>query len=124
VFGRKSSAAGGSITGVRKSGGVTKVDTVVVGSGISGATAAYYLHSKGINVLLTEAKDEVGGNLISKKGSYFCSREKYDTSISSRTPTTHSQEKIIAQKTNLLLVFTAQSHSILYCETSQQQFTL
>lgn len=71
VFGRKSSAAG-SITGVRKSGGVTKVDTVVVGSGISGATAAYYLHSKGINVLLTEAKDEVGGNLISKKGSYFC----------------------------------------------------
>lgn len=53
---------------MRKSGGITKVDTVVVGSGISGATAAYYLHSKGINVLLTEAKDEVGGNLISKKG--------------------------------------------------------
>lgn len=74
VFGKKNTAAG-SITGVKKIGGVTKVDTVVVGSGISGATAAYYLHSKGINVLLTEAKDEVGGNLISKKGKNFrCSR--------------------------------------------------
>jgi L-2-hydroxyglutarate oxidase LhgO len=91
VFGRKSSAAGGSITGVRKSGGVTKVDTVVVGSGISGATAAYYLHSKGINVLLTEAKDEVGGNLISKKGSYFCSREKYKFSIFPLPTTTTPQ---------------------------------
>lgn len=75
MFGKKSSVAG-SITGVKKIDGVTKVDTVVVGSGISGATAAYYLHSKGINVLLTEAKDEVGGNLISKKGRNFCcSRE-------------------------------------------------
>jgi protoporphyrinogen oxidase len=95
VFGRKSSAAGGSITGVRKSGGVTKVDTVVVGSGISGATAAYYLHSKGINVLLTEAKDEVGGNLISKKGSYYCSREKNEFSIFP-PPTTATPQKQIA----------------------------
>jgi NADPH-dependent 2,4-dienoyl-CoA reductase/sulfur reductase-like enzyme len=67
VFGKKSNAAG-SITGTKKIGGITKVDTVVVGSGISGATAAFYLHNKGIDVLLTEAKDQVGGNLISKKG--------------------------------------------------------
>ena len=56
------------MTGVRKSGDVTEVDTLVIGSGISGATAAFYLHNKGINVLLTDAKDQVGGNLISKKG--------------------------------------------------------
>ena len=67
VFGKKSNVAG-SLTGVRKAERVTRVDTVVVGSGISGATAAFYLHNKGVNVLLTEAKDQVGGNLISRKG--------------------------------------------------------
>ena len=53
---------------MKKSGGITEVDTLVIGSGISGATAAFYLHNKGVNVLLTDAKDQVGGNLISKKG--------------------------------------------------------
>ena len=44
------------------------VDAVVIGSGISGSTAAYYLHSNGINTILAEARPEVGGNLISKSG--------------------------------------------------------
>lgn len=69
VFGKKSNVAS-SLTGTKKNSGITKVDTVVIGSGISGATAAFYLHKKGINTLLVEAKDEVGGNLISKKSKH------------------------------------------------------
>jgi heterodisulfide reductase subunit A-like polyferredoxin len=46
----------------------TEVDCVVVGSGLSGSTAAFYLHRNGLNVLLAECNDVVGGNLISKQG--------------------------------------------------------
>ena len=44
------------------------IDVMVVGSGLTGGTAAYYLNKKGLNVLLTDARDEAGGNLITKQG--------------------------------------------------------
>jgi hypothetical protein len=62
----------------------TEVDCVVVGSGVTGCTAAFYLQqhldhrvSAGGRVVLCEARDTVGGNFISRNGmgaslSYVC----------------------------------------------------
>lgn len=44
------------------------LDAVVVGGGISGCTAAYYLQQRGVNCVLAEARDELGGNIITKSG--------------------------------------------------------
>lgn len=52
-------------------GRVIATEAVVVGAGISGCTAAYYLLKSGVEVLLTESRDELGGNLISKKADGF-----------------------------------------------------
>jgi len=45
-----------------------EVDVVVTGSGITGSTAAFYLHKYGKDVILTERGNDVGGNLVSKSG--------------------------------------------------------
>lgn len=44
------------------------VDVVVIGSGISGSTAAFYMNRKGLNVMVAESQSEAGGNLRTKKG--------------------------------------------------------
>jgi oxygen-dependent protoporphyrinogen oxidase len=46
-------------------------DCLVVGAGISGATLAHNLHLKGIDLLLTEARDYVGGNVVSRNEGGF-----------------------------------------------------
>ena len=48
-----------------------RVDCIVVGAGISGSTLAHNLHRGGADVLLAEARDYVGGNVVSHEEDGF-----------------------------------------------------
>ena len=50
---------------VRMAAEPIKTDCLVIGAGISGATLAHNLHKNGVDMLLTEARDYVGGNVFS-----------------------------------------------------------
>ncbi len=43
------------------------VDCVVVGGGITGSTLGFYLNQKGVDVLLTERMEDLGGKFISRE---------------------------------------------------------
>lgn len=46
---------------------IEETDVLVVGSGLSGSTTAFYLHQDGKNVVVAEAEGAVGGNIASRK---------------------------------------------------------
>ena len=46
--------------------GCVTTDCLVVGGGISGSTLAYNLHKAGVETFLTEARDYLGGNVVSR----------------------------------------------------------
>jgi heterodisulfide reductase subunit A-like polyferredoxin len=46
----------------------TCIDTLVVGGGLQGSTAAFYLQQKGVDCRLAEANARLGGNVVSRKG--------------------------------------------------------
>jgi len=45
----------------------SEVDVLVIGGGVSGTALAHGLKSRGVSMLLTEARDKVGGNVISRQ---------------------------------------------------------
>ena len=44
----------------------SSADCLVIGAGISGCSLAHSLHRAGADVLLTEARDYVGGNVVTR----------------------------------------------------------
>ncbi len=69
LFDQKFTYVGSSVVGMAQK--ETRVDTLVVGSGIVGSTTAFYLNKNGVDVIVADSNDNVGGNMISKNGKFF-----------------------------------------------------
>lgn len=55
-------------TAVKDKKKLREVDVLVVGGGLCGSVASFYLNKKGVDTLLVEEKEVMGGCLVSKKG--------------------------------------------------------
>ena len=55
----------------RMGGAVESCECLVVGGGISGSTLAHNLHRAGVDVVLAEARDYLGGNVRSREADGF-----------------------------------------------------
>ncbi len=68
-----------------------EADCLVVGAGLSGCTLAHYLRKSGVDVLLTEADSEVGGNIRSRQEGGFT----WEEGPNSFEPAPHFLELIV-----------------------------
>ncbi|HMQ33200.1 MAG TPA: protoporphyrinogen oxidase [Chloroflexaceae bacterium] len=61
-------------------------DVIVVGGGISGLSAAYTLYKRGLEVLVLESRDEVGGSLQSRATPEGYTLERGPNTLATRDP--------------------------------------
>src|SRR5262245_1212099 len=85
--------------------GADVVDVVVVGAGLAGLSAARALHEAGVSVRVLEARDRVGGRVLSRK---LSSGEVVDLGAQWLGP---GQERMFALAAELGLATFPQRHS-------------